>query len=305
MASDSTYETVWKKILVYAPECPIPIVQDSVNSAYSRALARETWSGLRKQSEFVIPAPYTTGTVTVVQNSLIVTGSGTSWTSALTNHQFFIAGAPFYTVASVDSTTQITLDRIYAGTSAAAQSYTVQYLYLRCPSDFAGFTTVVDFENNWRIWTDFTQEKLNIWDAQRTETGQAWIMANSPRAADDTVRVELWPRPSAAKTFSFWYVIKPALLSASTDKPIFPIRGDSLRWGAMAEIALWPGLSTSPNPYFNLELHKVYDKRFGDEIAKIALEDQNLMQTNIAYDDYGGLPFAPIDASYLQRHDFI
>lgn len=305
MAADSSYEQIWKKLLVYAPECPIPIVQDSVNSAYSRALARETWSGLRKQSEFVIPAPYTTGTVTVTQNSTTVTGAGTAWTSALVNHQFFLAGAPFYTVGTVTSTTTLELDRVYAGATASGQTYSIQYLYLRCPSDFESFTSVVDYTENWRLWLDITQEKLNAWDAQRTESGSPWILAPAPRASDDTVRYEIWPRPSAARQLSFWYTKKPALLNANSDKPIFPIRGDVLRWGALAEIALWPGTSTSPNPYFNLELYRTYSKRFEDEIAKIALEDQNTMQTNVSYDDVQGLPFAPIDASYLQRHDFI
>jgi hypothetical protein len=70
---------------------------------------------------------YTTGTVSLTNGSTTVIGTGTSWSTAnlTAGRVIWFKGNAYdpYVIASIDSTTQITLDRPYAGTSAVTQPY--------------------------------------------------------------------------------------------------------------------------------------------------------------------------------------
>lgn len=69
---------------------------------------------------------YTTGTATVTLNSTAVTGSGTTWTPSMVGRYFQITDSTglgdgyFYRIASVLSTTSITLEQTYEGSTDTA-----------------------------------------------------------------------------------------------------------------------------------------------------------------------------------------
>ena len=76
-------------------------------------------------------ADYTTGTiVTATNGSTSITGSGTTWTSGMTGKWLKITATNatkggddrFYQIASIDSSTTLTLERKYLGTSIATGS---------------------------------------------------------------------------------------------------------------------------------------------------------------------------------------
>jgi len=322
--SDANFEGLWKRLRVFAPEAPIPLVQEFVNTAYSRALAYHLWNDLRGQSAAQVPALYNTGNVTVVQGSATVTGvNGAAFTTAMINRQFFTGAgtvadpsstgtlAPYYTIIARPDATTLTLDRPYEKPTDATGdlTYSILQVYIEMPSDFLRFESIVDIDNNWKLHTNFRQEQINIWDAKRSVSGTTWIVASAPPrfpsgGAAEIQRYELWPKTSPGpKTFPFWYTKKPALLSAATDRPISPIRGDVIRKGALAELACWPGTGTSPNPYFNLDLHVRLDKEFTDGLDHLVREDNERSQRAVWYEDWEGVPYAPIDARYLQTHD--
>lgn len=67
------------------------------------------------------------GTVSVTNGSPTVTGTNTTWLNrANAGDSFIVAGVPvFYTTASVDSNTQLTLSVAYAGTTQSDVSYAI------------------------------------------------------------------------------------------------------------------------------------------------------------------------------------
>lgn len=73
-------------------------------------------------------ATYSTGTVAVTNGSATLTGTGTAW-SANTEKGMFVtvAGVP-YVASTIDSDTQITLDRVYAGSTATGLAYSADAL---------------------------------------------------------------------------------------------------------------------------------------------------------------------------------
>lgn len=309
MASDATFEQLWKGLLVYAPECPVPLAQQFVNGAYSRALSRQTWTHLRNTGVIQIPEVYDTGTVTVTQNSTTVTGALTVWTSAMIGRQFYIGEqAPFYTITAVNSTTELVLDQAYGGESDSGLDYDISLVYAVMPSDFSTFESVYDVSNKWKLWTNFTQDRLNQWDAGRTSSGTTWVLAlATPSPVTSTTgqtRFEMWPRtlPGPYQLY-YTYNKKPALLSGS-QSVVAPLRGDVIREGALAELALWPGTSTSPNPYHSIALHREHMGLFEKYMGECIKEDNENGMMSIRYDTGYTWPYAPIDANFWQTHDF-
>src|SRR5262245_37087920 len=94
------------------------LTQDWVRNAFRQIAERRRWSWLIKFGQFIAPAVYNTGTVSVTRNSTTVTGVGSSWDQSMVGLQFRIGTAtPIYTVAQVNSTTSLDLDAVWGSTS--------------------------------------------------------------------------------------------------------------------------------------------------------------------------------------------
>lgn len=308
--SDQTYEQLWKRVQLYAPSCPLPLAQEFINTAYSRALTWDRWSGLRVEIDAFIPVVEHTGLVNVTEGSPTVTGVGTAFTSSHLYRQFMVDSiTPIYTITAVNVALQtLTLDRNYEKVTGTNKSYEIGQIYIEVPSDFAAWDIIRDIDNNWKLHTNFQQRQIDVWDTKRQVTGVPWVVAPAPdritTAGVVIRRYEFWPRISPGpKTYSLRYIKRPPLLSSSSDRPINPFRGDVLRKGALAELAMWPGTQTDPNPYFNLGLHNTLEQEFQKGMGEIWKWDQEAAQTAILYEDWEGVPYAPIDARYLQSHD--
>lgn len=74
-----------------------------------------------------LPAPVVaSGTVAVAQDSAIVVGTGTSWTTNLVGLDFQLNGDDtVYAIASVESATRLTLERAYPNQSATGSAYSI------------------------------------------------------------------------------------------------------------------------------------------------------------------------------------
>lgn len=311
--SDQTFEALFKRLLVHAPDLSWPLAQEFVNTAYSRALALHDWSALRSRQDVFTPAVYSTGTIAMVQGSTTVTGSGTAWTSDMEGRQIYVDGQPYFTILQVVGPTQVTVDRAWAQANEAGLSYEIGLYIFTAPSDFLHFISFTDPANNWRLHTDFLSEDVDRWDAERSSAGTPFLVLNQgvtgsgyATIAAGLRRFELYPRPTGEHLYSYTYYRKPALLSAYSDRPIWPLRGDALRAGAIAELCKWPGTKQTPNPHFDLNLYALYEQDFQREIGRCAREDQEVAATNIRYDDpFHGMLFAPLSASFLQAHDIV
>lgn len=101
----------------------------------------------RKRPVRLQKADYTTGTITSITNGAkVVTGNGTTWTDKMEGEYIVIhdsfddntGDGKAYKIASVDSATQITLERNYQGTTIAAGTadYTIGQVPL-IPQEYA------------------------------------------------------------------------------------------------------------------------------------------------------------------------
>jgi hypothetical protein len=177
MALDTFFE-IWNRVMLRCPALGPKLSQDMAINAFRRLAERRRWSWLVKFGQFVTPTPTTAGTITVTQNSTIVTGSGTSWNNALVGQQLRIGLVnPIYTVAIVDSTTQLELDSPWGGISGSAQPYSIYQAFYTPPTDFHQFICLWDPAFNWQLYLDVQQPEINIWDAQRANIGNAYVVS--------------------------------------------------------------------------------------------------------------------------------
>lgn len=315
MSTSPTFQELWRDLRLYAPDLPLPLAQQFVAFAYKRAAKATTWSQLFGIGQLYVPAAYTTGTVTVNDGSTTVTGAATAWTADMVGRQIMMAnqGVPWYDIVAVNVGLQtITLDRAYSGPNLAGAIHEVNLVYATMPADFDFFKTVVDTVREWRLYFDVQQHLLDSWDPKRMKTaGDPWLL--SPIGPQPTAlqtagvvrhRYELWPRVgNAARRIVYKYQKQAPDLSVASSRPFWPLTKEALLEGALARLAMYKGTQDAPNPYYDLNLYRFHQEGFLRETHRCELEDQRVSQTWVDFADADSWPFAPIDGSYLQRHD--
>jgi hypothetical protein len=108
---------------------------------------------------------YDEGTVSYTHNSSTITGSGTNWTSAMEGRYFYLRNPDTsyraqYIVSAVNSTTSLTLDQPYMGTTASGLSYVIandplerNTLYF-CADEETEVLTKQGWKHHWELLED-------------------------------------------------------------------------------------------------------------------------------------------------------
>jgi len=308
----STYDGLVRQVLLRCPSASLFLAREWLDYAFRQLWDTRLWSWQRRFSQFLLMQQYGTGLVNVTRGSTTVIGVGATFTSSMVNAQFRVGTqTPIYTIASFTSATQIDLNQVWGGNSANGVTYSIYNAYVTAPSDFQNFVTVWDPLFNWQLETNVTQEELNAWDAQRANTGTAYVVAslyydvnvNNPPLP----MFEIWPHQRAQYVYPFIYVSRPPDLSDPGATLPRYIRGDVLLESALAQCARWPGPARdAANPYFNLATATMHDKRYAEMVRQMEITDDNIMENDVTYVSLSAMPFASIpygDARFLQNHD--
>ena len=173
-----SFQEICGKVHLRCPDASQFLVEDWVRTAFEEIAHSKRWSWLYGFGQFLMPALYNTGTVAVTRSSTIVVGTGTVWTTAMVGRQFRTGtNTPIYTIQQVLNATSLVLDSVWGGSTATLQGYRIYQCYVTPPSDFQAFITVWDPNFNWQLIPDFSQNQLNAADAQRANTGNAYLLA--------------------------------------------------------------------------------------------------------------------------------
>lgn len=305
MAGDSTFTQMWRFLKLYAPDIPLPLIQEFVNNAYLRALRGYGWSGLLSEYEFYTPLAKTAGTIAVVNGSATIVGTGTAFVSANdVGTQIQPNGiGPYYTILTcVDGTQTLTVDRTYAYASNATATYIQGRFLADMPTDFGEVIAFRNVTNNWRLRGGIPTERINAADAQRIASGQPYIyMGTTPKPTTLVARFELWPKATGTRNYSVLYGKKPSTL-VDAQSIIEPLNGEVIKEGALAAICRWPGTAKLRNPMYNMQDHKIHEELFKSGLGECWIQDQARNQTMISYAEWEATPYAPMDATFLQTH---
>lgn len=320
MSNQATFQEMWRDVRLYAPDLSLPLAQEFVKFAYSRAAKASIWSQLIGFEEFALPLVYgtvsnPTAKVSIVNGSTTATGVGTAFTSDMVGRQivFDDQGVPWYDIVGVDVGLQtLTLDRPYRGPDIVVDNFEINQVYATCPPDFDYFHSVVDTVREWRIYHDVQQYMLDNWDPRRRKTaGDPWVISPiGPEPAALAVaglsrhRVEIWPRAGnqiRRLTFKYQKIVPELTLPSS--RLFWPLTKEAIMEGALARLSMYKGTADNPNPYYDLNLYRFHQDNYLREVHRCQMEDQRVAQTWVEFSDSDAWPFAPIDGAYLQRHD--
>lgn len=175
-----SFNDIVGRVQLRVPAASRFLVQDWVRNAFRDIKKRRKWSWLRKRGQFLFPALYNDGTVAVTRESTTVTGTGTAFTSSMVGLQFRVnVNSPIYTIQAVNSGTVLILDREYGGSTDTETTFEIYKAYVTVPSDFHSFISVWDPNFNWQLNLDWDQDELNGIDAQRSNRGNAYIVASN------------------------------------------------------------------------------------------------------------------------------
>jgi hypothetical protein len=287
------------------PGLPYYLAQQMLRNRLRQVAANRNWSAMRAQTQILPNTATQDGTVTVTRGSAVVTGSGTSWTSAEVGRQFMYGRrAPVMTVLSVQSTTQLTLTEVFGGNTASAQPYQILDAYWTAPQGFKQFLVVLDPVNAWQLRFWLQQEDLARWDPQRTASGLPWTLVDLAisTTATPSPMFELWPYTLAQRVYVVRYYKLPDDLVNPDQEPMRLVRGDVLVKGAMVDVCRWPGTRDNPNLLFGKGMDRVYEAEYKDLLMDAEVEDENLMLTWLHRQDWAAWPYAPYDSRWLQAH---
>ena len=281
-----TFETCWRKVLLYAPEVPVFLAREFVQTAFERVCESRPWGHLRKEALLTTKASRSV-TVTVTNGSTAVT-SAAGFLATDIGRQLKVTGAtpPIYTINTFTTASEIALLEAYQGTTGSVTA-TILDAYLVLPMDFGRFETVVDPSSQRILPFWLTREELDWHDPHRTSSGDP-ARCLIPRGFSEVTSLagrplyEWWPQPTAARTYPALYYTRPPVLADTDTLPgVVRDRGDVLITGALAECAAWPGTRDRPNPYFNLNLHNAKLAQFRADLLQLSLRDDDVVPMDL------------------------
>jgi hypothetical protein len=145
---------------------------------------------------------YITGTATVSASGTAVTGTGTSWTSAMVGRQFQItdgSDGQWYEITAVGSATSLTLKTPYNGSSVSGAKYRISQVFIfpgeydDVPVDYS-LSRFFEFRNNPNRATYHTNRYTSaVEDALRRYASSS--TSNVITGDDDTLSFNWWQVP--------------------------------------------------------------------------------------------------------------
>lgn len=180
----------------------------------------------REKDFFVVTAPaYETGTVTVTNNSAAITGSGTTFTSAMVGRRFALSSSsPWYRILSYSSPTAITLDRVYNEDTASGQAYTIYADEFSLDATLESVASVTLLASGWYgTSTMLEQGEFDYGMPIPTTRGKPRFWTMSPPLASNTStrRLRLWPVPDDTYSVKVRGLTYWTELTSESDTPVF------------------------------------------------------------------------------------
>lgn len=242
------------------------VVEQALNDILQEICQSHNFSWLYGDSSFITAAPYETGTVTATEGSTTITGSGTTFTSAMAGRKFRCEDAT-YEISAYVSTTEITLSKNYAGAGGAGLTYKIYQNEYSLASDVEDVLSMRQ-ENNPQKLKKRGIEFLDKYYPQRNSFGYPSMYAIIGYDSSDYMKVEVYPIPNQARNIYYRYKLRVTEMSADSDTPIIPLR---YRW-VMAKGALYKIAKYLDMP----DIGGDYEREYRQGIAQIISADKKI-----------------------------
>jgi hypothetical protein len=234
-----TFGDLRYELTKWAPGVDSDLIDGFINERYRAIWERRNWLGREKDAVLQTTAPYSTGTVEATAGSTSLTGTGTTWTTAMTGRRIRIAGRSEWYTFTFATVTTGTLDRAFEGDTDTEHGYEIYQAVYDLPTDLA---TIIELKaigppGDLAL---FTQEELDRAAPHRPARGTPEIYAYAPAGVDGSgntlYKVELYPSPD--ESIGLPYKYRTRFTPFSSTETVLPdwISPQAVKDGVRADI---------------------------------------------------------------------
>jgi hypothetical protein len=298
-----SYRQCIGQVCQWNPDLDPQVAGRFINDAMREVVDSYQWYALKVRGNINVPTITKTGTCTVTNNSNLVVGIGTSWTTALIGLQFRSGfSGPWRTIFNVDPIAQVlTIDTPYGGKTRQS-GYQIQAVYETLGANIKYLLHSKNQNQGWPIEVNGNQETLDNWDTWRISLGWTTYFATLPPTPDGQFQIEMWPTPYQAQVFPFEAYIQPPDMVLDNDSPPSFIRADVLVRRAIADAKLFGGRQSK---YYDPLVAGQKMKEFYATLEQMQNASNQLDQTDVTWlygAEDGRVGFGP-GSTWAQSHD--
>lgn len=221
----------------------IPLCAEWVNFRIAEVAGQKQLRFYRRLNELSTPAIYNTGTIAATRGSAIITGTGTTWTSAY-NDWFFRTKTAWYRVLDA-SLTALTLESAYAEDDTTGASYVLVKHQHELPSDVHTFhNSLTHARTGQPVYSTSLEESMALYPGRFFSQGglpkHFWEVEPS---VSGQRQIEIYPYPSHTELYYYLCWLKPEPLDLLSPVPSF-VNAHILVEGVKADLLFYEALHT-------------------------------------------------------------
>lgn len=195
------------------------VLLQAVNNAIAWVATSHLWERYKTHGEISLQAPYTTGTVTTVEDDATVTLATGSWPTWAAYGKLLISGK-LYRIASRTSTSEVELTTAWKGTGVTAATYQLVRDEYTLPTDCLKFGRFYP-GMAWGYGGNPSAMEMVLEAQHNYSYGLKYPEMWCIHGSGNSDKLMLYPWPTASNNLPFWYYRKPALLTAGGDTADF------------------------------------------------------------------------------------
>lgn len=223
----------------------------------------------------VVPVVEVTPTTFIAKFAYTHSAGATITQSSLANLQLKLnASYPVFTVAAVTATDSLILTLPWGGPSITGQTYAIKLMYTILATDLKSIEAMKDEQSGFPVRLHVPLEEANFRDPRRTlVSGNPWYaLLDLGANAQGNMVYEVWPAPSEARQFSYYYNRQWPDMVKDDDRPPPFINPSVLFYGALADAKRHR--VEKNDPFYDPQMAQEYEMKFlmGVEDAKNADE---------------------------------
>lgn len=183
---------------------------------------RGGWSFDWNRGQIDLVASYDTGTVAITNGATTVTGTGTTFTSAMAGRKMRIGGVA-YIIDSFTDTTHVELATAYGAATETAATYTIYQDEYAVASGAANIHRIWDKENNHTL-DAISQVEMGDKDFLGESPGTVSFYTIAGRNSSGVFLIQFHPYPTAIARLEYWYqadITQISGIGSTLDIPAF------------------------------------------------------------------------------------
>lgn len=199
------------------------VLEGIVNDRYRQVINSHPFAR-NEQREYILQttAIYDTGTVEVTNGSTTVTGTGTTFTSAMTGRRFRVTGDSEWYVFTYVGATSGTLDRAYEGTTDTDATYRIFKSVYALPADLDVLQSIkiLDTQDDLDQIDVEELDKIDPARVQSSTSPDTYCTFEDDSSTPPVPQIELWPYPTTSIGIPIRYLARIDAITATST--IFP-----------------------------------------------------------------------------------